>query len=463
MSLELATYDGEFKAKVLAIMFQKPEFLRFVATTLKPEHFGTEVDRTFAKMFLDFFKELPKSKLTKTVVKTELLKLFTSGKAPLAEKEAYAERFEKLTEPVKEAEWIEKEISQFLTHVALEQALLEMPTLLEKKKYDDIFDRITKVKTSTTLETAVEDARFTSRVEDYVRRLKDPEDLGSRDGIPTGIAELDDYLFFHGVDRKEMFVYCGPPGRGKSVAMLNQGIAGILHGVNVLYYTLEVSEKVYETRFNACITGVPAAYHAKKPEEIVRRWGLLRKAYPDMGEFVLRDLPSRVLRPNSIRRDLTYYKETGIDIGMVVVDYADIMSSDKVLKLEDKRLEVGDVYEQLRSIAKEFNIAMVTASQGNRASLNKAEIDIDSLAEDFSKAFTADYVVGICQTKKDALERTEWGGCTSGLMNLYIAKNRNEKRGVRIPVWTDYICLRMSYEDWGKFDERIYGIPYRRV
>ena len=57
-------------------------------------------------------------------------------------------------------------------------------------------------------------------------------------------------------------------------------------------------------------------------------------------------------------------------------------------------------------------------------SLRKREVDIDSLAEDFSKAMTADYVIGLSQTKEETT-MTEKGRGT-GKMRAFIAKNRNE-------------------------------------
>lgn len=460
MSEELA-FSMDFKVKVLGLMFQKPEFLEAVAPVLKPEHFGNRIDETLAEMILDFHKEYPRAAFTKTVFVEEFKKLLSKGIIPVEEQAAYVERFAKVVAPVPDAEYIKKNLEKFLIHVSMDSALEDAVTLHAKGKYDEIVDIVGKARSCVRGTTTVEDAVLTERVESFLTRLKDPADLGSRKGFGTGIADLDEVLFFHGMDTKEMFVYCGPPGRGKSIAMLNQGIAGILQGIDVLYYTLEVSTKVYEMRFHACLTGIPAVQLAPEADEVGRRWERIRDVYPKMGNLVLRDLPSRILRPSMIRRDIQYYRERGRDIKMVVVDYADIMASDKKLKLEDKRLEYGDIYEELRSIAKEFDVAIITASQGNRASLNKKEIDMDSMSEDFSKAFTADYVVGICQTKAEAMKRTTSGDCTSGVMRLFLAKNRNETRGENIELWTDYARMRMSYEDWGWFDEKVYGIGYR--
>lgn len=127
-------------------------------------------------------------------------------------------------------------------------------------------------------------------------------------------------------------------------------------------------------------------------------------------------------------------------------------------RIDDRRLEYGDVYEQIRGIGKKFNIAMCTASQANRDSLRKRDVDIDSMAEDFSKAMTADYVIGLSQDKREAEEKAPDGRGT-GKLRWFIAKNRNGKKGESIEMMTDFTRMRASVADWDRFDAEVYGAP----
>ena len=167
------------------------------------------------------------------------------------------------------------------------------------------------------------------------------------------------------------------------------------------------------------------------------------------------DLPSKYLKPSTIVRDLTRYRGEGIDIKGVVVDYADIMMSDKKYRTEDKRLELGNIYLELRGIAKEFNVYVYSASQGNRSSLSKIEISMSEISEDFSKAFSADYVVSLSQTPREKAARSS-DGTGTGIMRLYIAKNRNDISGVNVEIMTDFACCRLSKYDWDNFDKEVY-------
>ena len=457
MSEEGKTFDDfapEFRLKVLALLYQKPEFLRLAAPTMKPEYFNNKIDETFARLFLDFFKKYPTAALTPVVVAEELRQLRMKKVFEKEEVPDYLNRFSELMQPILDAEYIEANMTKFLEARAMEQALQASLSLLKKGKFDEIAEVVAqaRIKTSTTEE--IKDSILTDEMEDFATYLEAPEAEKIWKGIRTGIDKLDEALFWGGVDVEEMFIDCGPPGRGKSISLLNKAIWANLQGNDVLYYTLEVGKKIYELRYNSCITGIPMVKLRHEAPLFRERLTKLRKAWPKMGRFILRDLPARSLKPSGIRRDLQRYKDLGIVIKKTVVDYADIMSSDKKFSAEDKRKEYGDIYEELRGVAKEFQTSMDSASQGNRGSLNKREIDIDSLSEDFSKAFTADYVSGLCQTKDELKVRTSTGRGT-GIIRYFLAKNRNEGKAVSIPVMTDFTCARMSMYDWAEFDERV--------
>jgi replicative DNA helicase len=226
----------------------------------------------------------------------------------------------------------------------------------------------------------------------------------------------------------------------------------ILAGHSVLYYTLEMAADIVMNRIDAMATGVPFVDLIRHASTVEERWGILSRHFK-MGEIYLHDLPPRYLTPNMIRRHLRQYHDKGITPSVVVVDYADIMASDKAI--EERRLEHGDVYEQLRGVAKEFGVGMLTASQANRDSLRRKTVDLDSLAEDFSKAMTADYVIGLSQIKSEEVITEDGRG--TGIMRAFIAKNRNGRKGVEAEFMTDFTKMRVSMRDMDSFDRDHFG------
>ena len=135
-----------------------------------------------------------------------------------------------------------------------------------------------------------------------------------------------------------MLVICGSPGRGKSIWLANLAFAALLYGHNILYYTLEMAADIVMNRIDAMATGIPFVDLIRHAKTVADRWGILQKSFK-LGEIFLHDLPPRYLTPNMIRRHLRSYEEQGIQISALVVDYADIMASDR--KIDDRRLEYG--------------------------------------------------------------------------------------------------------------------------
>jgi hypothetical protein len=83
---------------------------------------------------------------------------------------------------------------------------------------------------------------------------------------------------------------------------------------------------------------------------------------------------------------------------VLVIDYADIM---KKPRFDERRHQIGDIWENLSRIAKERNMLTFTGSQGNRGSIMKEDLDMADLAEDISKANIVDVLLGINQTMEE--------------------------------------------------------------
>jgi len=112
---------------------------------------------------------------------------------------------------------------------------------------------------------------------------------------------------------------------------------------------------------------------------------------------------------------------------LLIIDYADLMHIDSA----HLRVDTGKIYKDLRGLAVQYGIAIVTASQANRAGEGDGIrlLTRKNLAEDFSKVAIADNVITYNQTAAE-LER--------GLARLYVDKARNDRRG-------DIILLSQNY------------------
>ena len=452
--MEFDGYPEAFQLEILKLIYREPEFASLVSNTLKPELFESKIHSVYADIFLKLTKSYPGEPITRTIVYLELNKLIAKKIITPEEQPDYIAGFVEINKAPESPGYVRDEIVKFVSAKELEIELINSVELLKKDKMDEIFTRIGAVQTKLHGGNELKESKIFAEAKDVFKEYADPELAIEKNGMPTSVERMDKILHKKGVGKQEMLVFCGSPGRGKSIALINVALASTLAGKNVLFYTLEVSEDIVKRRVFSCLTGVPFVDLPDRTDQLNERWGMIEASYPKKGELTLLDLPPRWLTANKIKNHLKQYEMKGIHFDMVAVDYADIMASDK--KNLERRLEHGDVYEQLRGIAKEFDVGVITASQANRASLRKREVDIDALSEDFSKAFVADYLVGISQDAREELEKLPDGRGT-GRLRWFVGKNRNGKKGENVDMMTDFTRMRMSTEDWDHYDIETFG------
>lgn len=102
---------------------------------------------------------------------------------------------------------------------------------------------------------------------------------------------------------------------------------------------------------------------------------------------------------DDIRRDLDILEQRENFIpDVVVVDYADILKPSKHLAKADPRHGIDDIWKNLAALASERQVAVITASQGNRSSLKKVQKEESDLAEWIGKLGHVDIFGAINQT-----------------------------------------------------------------
>lgn len=246
----------------------------------------------------------------------------------------------------------------------------------------------------------------------------------------------------------ELFVILAPPNRGKTFAMVHFGKTASLMRKKVLHISLEMSEEKMAQRYAQAFF----SYTKRKGEFVYTNFNLDEMGKLNGFKFETENRPS--LEDDDARKDLEnkfklfngrlklYVKrfptnnltilglENYLDVmerqykyipDLILVDYADLMKIDG----NNLRIDTGIVYKELRRIAIERNTAIVTASQSNRLGEDSKIISLKHMAEDYSKAATADNIIAYCQTQAEN---------RLGLARLFVAKARNEERELSVLI-----------------------------
>ena len=290
--------------------------------------------------------------------------------------------------------WFFDEFETFCRHKALELAIIQSADLLEKGDYGQVEDKIKHaVRIGLTKDLGTD-----YFVDPKARLLALKDNNGT---VSTGWSALDHKLY-GGFNKGELNIFAGQSGAGKSLFLQNVALNWVNVGMNVIYFTFELSEELSSMRVDSMATGVASNEIFKKIDDIDL---MVRMQGQKSGKFQLKYMSSGCT-VNDLRSYLKEYEvQTGVKPDCICVDYLDLlMPISKRVSPSDLFIKDKYVSEELRNLAVEHQIVLATASQLNRASVEETEFDHSHIAGGLSKIQTADNVIGI-QTSRAMRER----------------------------------------------------------
>ena len=282
-------------------------------------------------------------------------------------------------------EWFMTEFEAFTKRQELERAILKSADLLEKGEFEPV-------------EKLIKDAVQISLTKDLGTDFwLDPEGMFAKyfdngGQVSTGWPQLD-RLLYGGFSRGELNIFAGGSGSGKSLVMMNIALNWVQQGLHGVYITLELSEELTGLRTAAMLTSMSTKDIRRDKETAALKVRLVGKK---AGSYQVKALPAQS-NINDIRAFLKEYQiKTGHRVDFMMIDYLDLLMPVSA-KVSPNDLFVKDKYvsEELRNLAKELGILMVTASQLNRSAVEEIEFDHSHISGGISKINTADNVFGI--------------------------------------------------------------------
>jgi archaellum biogenesis ATPase FlaH len=318
----------------------------------------------FINKYVDEYKVMPESNIVNAHCKTDF------NPVPL---------------PRENYEWLMDEFENFSRHKGLERAIIESSDLLEAGDYGPV-EKLIK----DAIQISLNKDMGTDYFEDPRARLSALKDGNGQ--ISTGWPSIDRKLY-GGFNRGELNIFCAGSGGGKSLFLANLGVNWAQQGLNVLYLTFELSEKLVAMRLDSMTTGIPTREIFKSIDDVELKVKMMGKK---SGSIQIKYMPSGK-NCNDIRAYLKEYQvKKGVKPDVLLIDYLDLMMPLSV-KVSPSDLFVKDKYvsEEIRNLAMETQCVTVTASQLNRSAVEEIEFDHSHISGGLSKIMTADNVIGI--------------------------------------------------------------------
>ena len=352
-----------------------------------------------------------------------------SQKVVFKEVSTFIETYDNLPEP--NAIALEVEKRKDLTEDAVNK-VLEILSGLDKTEYNEdwLLD--------TTEKWCRERAIYNALMESV--QIADGQDKArNQDAIPTIMSEalsvcFDDHVghdyiedsesrydFYHrkeekipfdleffnkitkgGLPNKTLNIALAGTGVGKSLFMCHMASAVLLQGRNVLYITLEMAEEKIAERIDANLLDVPIQQLSDPLFSKGKYQSKIEKLQDKtQGRLVIKEYPTASAHVNHIKSLLNEQTlKRGFHPEIIFVDYLNICASSRYKNnIVNSYTYVKAIAEELRGLAGEFNVPIVSATQTTRSGYGSSDVELTDTSESFGLPATADLMFALIATE----------------------------------------------------------------
>ena len=424
MQDNLSEYGHTFQTKVISSLISDRGFLQQTSDLLEPAYFESQANNWLADKILKYHNEY-KSAPTPEVFKSLLV--------PVEDKllrttivDTLKEAFRLQNSP--DLEYVKNETIEFCKNQKMKVAILTSVDLLKAGRFDQI---------KKTVDSALKAGADKDVGHEYKDQIEERYSEGARSCVATNWEVIND-IMSGGLGGGELGVVVAPAGGGKSWGLINVAANAVKQGKTVIYYTLELNAFYVGRRIDAYLTKIP--FQNLQEEHSRER---IQEAMEGLtGNLIIKYYPTRTASITTITSHIEKCISQGQKPDMIVLDYADLIRPSKA---GDKRLELNDIYEDLRGVAGEYDIPIWTASQANRSATEEDVIEGNKVSESYNKVMVCDFIMSLSRKLNDKI---------GGTGRWHIIKNRFGPDGMTFPskinTMTGHIEIFEPNSDIGK-------------
>ena len=218
--------------------------------------------------------------------------------------------------------------------------------------------------------------------------------------VPFDLEKFN-FITKGGLSNKTLNVALAGTGVGKSLFMCHCAAAALTQNYNVLYITCEMAEEKIAERIDANLLNVgvkdivdlPQVIFTSKVQEIARK---------TRGKLIIKEYPTASAHAGHFKAllsDLKLKKDFKPDI--IFVDYLNICASVRYKgAIVNSYTYVKAIAEELRGLAVECNVPIVSATQTTRSGFGNSDPDLTDTSESFGLPATADFMFALISTEE---------------------------------------------------------------
>ena len=237
---------------------------------------------------------------------------------------------------------------------------------------------------------------------DYIEQSSDRYEFYHRkeEKIPFDLEKFN-FITKGGLPNKTLNIALAGTGVGKSLFMCHMAGSALTQGYNVLYITCEMAEEKIAERIDANllnvnvkdITELPEVLFNSKVNEISRK---------TQGKLIIKEYPTASAHAGHFKAllsDLKLKKDFTPDL--IFVDYLNICASVRYKgAVVNSYTYVKAIAEELRGLAVESNLPIISATQTTRSGFGNSDPDLTDTSESFGLPATADFMFALISTEE---------------------------------------------------------------
>jgi replicative DNA helicase len=375
------------------IVFEE-EFARTVVPFLKSEYFREASQNVVYGLIRDYMDKYNK-RPTPMALAIEL-----TNKTDLSQSQfdAAKEVLVAMKREEVDVEWLTDQAEQFCQDKAIVNAVMESIKIIEDKNGSVSRGSIPKM-----LADAI-GVTFDNRVgHDYFDGASDRWDFYNRveERVPFDLEWLNK-VTNGGPTKKSLNIILGGTNTGKTLLMTHMASGNLKRGKNVLYITMEMAEERISERIDANLLDVTVDELKRMPKAVyLDRIERIRET--TVGKLVVKEFPTSSAGAAHFRHLLNELKlKKNFVPDIIYIDYLNICISTRIKANSgaNSYTIVKSIAEEIRGLAVEFNVPVISATQTTRSGYDSSDVDLTDTSESFGLPATADFMFAIMRTEE---------------------------------------------------------------
>lgn len=381
---------------ILSSLIVNEDFARKVLPYVSPEYFQVQSERITFEVIRNYIHQYNKPP-TIEAIKVDLFNRGDLNEHLKTECQGIIKDFDF---EAQDGEWLVNNTEKFCQDKAIENGLYKCIEILQDKEGKSNLDRgsIPKI-LSDALAVSFDTHIGHDFLDDWLTRYKFYHTHEAR--IPFDI-ELLNKITDGGLPRKTLNILMGGVGFGKTLMMCHMAASNLLIGKKVLYITLEMAEERIAERIDANLLDIPVNELKLMQETLYeKKVSRLREKTP--GKLIIKEYPTAQAGADNFRHLLNELKlKKNFIPDIIYIDYLNICKSSRVKFSSSMNtyVYVKMIAEEIRGLAVEFNVPVVSATQLNREGFTNSDPGMEHTSDSFGLPATADMLLAMVSNEE---------------------------------------------------------------